>query len=196
MDKLRAYIATVKGRYHPTLNEEAGTLLKKHYEECRKSDQMSLSITVRFLESLIRLAQAHARLMFRNIVILDDAVSIILLMESSVLTRTSESFDENCLYKDPLNTIFFTDERADYYFLIEKEKILKKYGMNEYFSFARPSEISHYSRNEEFRRCELEEELNFGSFRSFSNNHTVHTQNSFEDHYGRTQHSQTKKHRK
>merc|ERR1712183_475901 len=106
MEKLREYIATVKSQFHPTLTPQAGLLLQKHYEACRLSNQMALDITIRCFESLIRLAQAHARLLFRNIVKVDDAVSIILLMESSVTTTSSDTFDDFCMFQDPLNSNF------------------------------------------------------------------------------------------
>ncbi|EED88948.1 predicted protein, partial [Thalassiosira pseudonana CCMP1335] len=58
MEKLRAYIATVRDKFHPTLTQEASQLLENHYSLCRQSKtEKSLPITVRFLESLIRLSQ-------------------------------------------------------------------------------------------------------------------------------------------
>jgi DNA replicative helicase MCM subunit Mcm2 (Cdc46/Mcm family) len=44
------------------------------------------------LESLIRLAEAHARMMFRKDIIIYDAVSIVILMEHCINTGL---FDEN-----------------------------------------------------------------------------------------------------
>lgn len=43
--------------------------------------------TVRMLESLIRMAEAHARLLMKNQATTFDAVSIIILMEHSLMTN-------------------------------------------------------------------------------------------------------------
>jgi len=48
--------------------------------------------TIRMLESLIRLAEAHARMMFRKDIIIYDAISIVILMEHCINTGL---FDEN-----------------------------------------------------------------------------------------------------
>lgn len=80
MEKLRAYIAIIRDKFHPTLTPEASQLLENHYSLCRQSkSDKSFPITVRFLESLIRLSQAHARLMYRNTVLVEDAAAIILV---------------------------------------------------------------------------------------------------------------------
>jgi DNA helicase MCM9 len=42
--------------------------------------------TVRMLESLIRLTEAHARLMMRSKATVFDAVSVIVLMEHTLMT--------------------------------------------------------------------------------------------------------------
>lgn len=126
IEKLRAYIATVKSRFRPTISHDASVLLERHYSICRSSVDMSIQITVRFLESLIRLAQAHASLMHRNVVELDDAVAVILLMESSVASCTHNS--NNFFCGDPTSS--FPDENhADIEFLLWKVKVLEKYEM-------------------------------------------------------------------
>lgn len=63
IDKLRAYIATIKSCFHPTISPNASMLLERHYSECRMSEYIEVQVTVRLLESLIRLSQANARLM-------------------------------------------------------------------------------------------------------------------------------------
>ena len=79
MEKMRAYIATIREKFHPTLTPEASGLLENHYSLCRQQENGQNLLTVRFLESLICLSQAHARLMYRDKVLLDDAVAVILL---------------------------------------------------------------------------------------------------------------------
>jgi len=56
------------------------------------------------LESLIRLTEAHARLMFRNEATLFDAVSVVLLMEHSLMTNLF----------DPLPPVLQTDPQEYY----------------------------------------------------------------------------------
>jgi len=133
MDKLRAYIATVKSYFHPTISEGASRLLERHYSECRSSEYIEVQVTVRLLESLIRLSQAHARLMHRNIVEVDDAVAVILLMECSVASTSSSNF--NVLFKDPATTVFPDEDGvADIEFILDKNKLLEKYHMLEYLT--------------------------------------------------------------
>lgn len=126
IEKLRAYVATVKSRFRPTISHDASILLERHYSLCRSSPDIAIQITVRFLESLIRLSQAHASLMHRNVVEVDDAVAIILLMESSVASTTHNS--NNSLCGDPTSS-FPEDNQADLEFLLMKSKVLEKYDM-------------------------------------------------------------------
>ena len=66
--KMRAYIAYVK-QFHPEMSLEAQEILNAYYVRQRMTDSVGKArTTVRLLESLIRLAQAHARLMFREVV--------------------------------------------------------------------------------------------------------------------------------
>jgi DNA replicative helicase MCM subunit Mcm2 (Cdc46/Mcm family) len=72
----------VKGRFNPLLSPEAQEVLMAYYQMQRRSGTSSAArTTIRMLQSLIRLAQAHARLMFRGEVIVDDAVAAIEMTE-------------------------------------------------------------------------------------------------------------------
>ena len=133
MDKLRAYIAHIREAFRPTLSSEASDLLERHYARCR-SRPSSLNVTVRFLESLIRLCQAHARLMYRRVATLQDAVAVVLLMECSAATSGglyASSFDDpqDHLFREPMHTDFPPPDRADVDFSLCERTVLERYGM-------------------------------------------------------------------
>eukprot|EP00762_Andalucia_godoyi_P001017 ANDGO_02030.mRNA.1 putative DNA helicase MCM9 len=92
LEKLQAYLCYVKSRFNPLLSYEAQQLLSKYYQMQRQKmghsvgDGDAARTTIRMLESLVRLSQAHARLSFRDHVDVDDAVVAILLMEQSTLS--------------------------------------------------------------------------------------------------------------
>ncbi|KAL6349699.1 hypothetical protein AAG906_041106 [Vitis piasezkii] len=75
--------------------------------------------TVRMLESLIRLAQAHARLMFRNEVTRLDAITAILCIESSMTTSAIVDSVGNALHSN------FT-ENPDQEYAKQERLILEK----------------------------------------------------------------------
>ncbi len=132
MEKLRAYISIVKERFQPVMSDDAALLLKQHYERCRAAQSNTIPVTVRFLESLIRLAQAHARLMYRDRVTLQDAVAVIRVMECTAFTyggfdgSNVDDFD-SVMYMDPMNIDF--PEQPDLELLCFEYQILKCYQM-------------------------------------------------------------------
>ena len=66
---LRQYIQWAKTAFQPKLSEEAEELLSGYYQLRRQHEGRQASrTTVRMLESLVRVAQAHARLMARQTV--------------------------------------------------------------------------------------------------------------------------------
>lgn len=139
MEKLRAYISFVRDRFQPVMSKHAALLLERHYEKCRSSQSNTIPVTVRFLESLIRLSQAHARLMHRNsnTVLLQDAIAVIQVMECTAFAYGG--FDgigvddfQNVMYCDPM-TIDFSSE-PDLDFLCFEYRLLDRYGMLEYMS--------------------------------------------------------------
>ncbi|KAI0983084.1 hypothetical protein GJ496_009299 [Pomphorhynchus laevis] len=78
---IRKYIAYSLKYVNPVLTTEASNILKEFYLQARQNqDSNAIPITLRFLESLIRLCKARARLFLRNECIAedaDDAVSIV-----------------------------------------------------------------------------------------------------------------------
>ncbi|KAH7679677.1 DNA helicase protein [Dioscorea alata] len=117
---LRRYIYYVKQRFKPVLTEESEQVISRYYQLQRRSGtQNAARITVRMLESLIRLAQAHARLMFRDEVTRLDAIAAILCMESSMTTSAIVDTVGNALHSN------FTDN-PDQEYARQEQLILEK----------------------------------------------------------------------
>lgn len=133
MEKLRAYISLVREKFQPTMSDDAALILERHYEKARSAQSTTIPVTVRFLESLIRLAQAHARLMFRNVVTLDDAIAVIRVMECTAFAYGGFDGDvddaENVLYCDPVSIDFSV--QPDVEFLCFKAQILQRYNLED-----------------------------------------------------------------
>jgi replicative DNA helicase Mcm len=83
-DLLKKYIAYAKN-YSPVLTMEAENRIKEYYLQLRRSaSEGQIGATPRTLESLIRLASAKARLLLRDQVTEDDALTAIALMNKMV----------------------------------------------------------------------------------------------------------------
>ncbi|NXO28208.1 MCM9 helicase, partial [Cisticola juncidis] len=84
MERMKTYFCLIKS-IQPKLSDESNLILVRYYQMQRQSNcRNAARTTIRLLESLIRLAEAHARLMFRDTVTLEDAVTVVSVMESSM----------------------------------------------------------------------------------------------------------------
>ncbi|XWS68265.1 hypothetical protein CRYUN_Cryun04dG0075800 [Craigia yunnanensis] len=117
---LRRYIDYVKKHFKPVLTKEAEKVISSYYQLQRRSATHNAArTTVRMLESLIRLAQAHARLMFRNEVTRLDAITAILCIESSMTISAIVDSIGNALHSN------FT-ENPDQEYAKQERSILEK----------------------------------------------------------------------
>ncbi|XP_065095373.1 DNA helicase MCM9-like [Ochlerotatus camptorhynchus] len=83
LERLQTHFLAIKD-IHPRITDDANTILGAYYKLCRADPSRDPSrTTVRLLDSLVRLSQAHARLLFRDEVTPVDAITVIRLMESS-----------------------------------------------------------------------------------------------------------------
>lgn len=121
LERLQAYIIHVK-TINPVTTEPANQVMSKYYQLQRQTDCLSSGrTTVRLLESLVRLSQAHARLMMREEVILQDAIVAVAVMECSM---QGSALLGNI---DALHSSFPVD--ADEEYIIQEKLILNKLGL-------------------------------------------------------------------
>ncbi|KAL3280038.1 hypothetical protein HHI36_017545 [Cryptolaemus montrouzieri] len=81
LEMLQAYFNIIK-KINPPLTEEANRILGTYYQlQRRQSFRNKSRTTVRLLDSLVRLSQGHARLVFHNSVQIVDAIMAVVLVE-------------------------------------------------------------------------------------------------------------------
>ncbi|ETW33102.1 hypothetical protein PFTANZ_06179 [Plasmodium falciparum Tanzania (2000708)] len=83
-EKLKEYINYVKNGFFPNFDKSSKLILITYYSTLRKYNDGDNGTTVRTLESLIRLSEAHSKLILNKKVTSDDVINIILLVELSL----------------------------------------------------------------------------------------------------------------
>ncbi|GET93013.1 DNA replication factor, putative [Leishmania tarentolae] len=123
VDEVARYLWWVRTQYAtadgPFLSDPAADLLSRYYEIQRQRGASpalddAVPVTVRFLESLVRLTQAHAKLHLQTMCTLDDAAMAVFLMERTAYSlkcpldavepgmySSSRELDEVFLSDDP-----------------------------------------------------------------------------------------------
>uniref|UniRef100_A0A672ZPN0 DNA replication licensing factor MCM2 n=1 Tax=Sphaeramia orbicularis TaxID=375764 RepID=A0A672ZPN0_9TELE len=87
---MRKYIIYAKERVHPKLNQMDQDKVARIYSDLRKESMAtgSIPITVRHIESMIRMAEAHAKMHLRDYVLEDDVnMAIRVMLESFIDTQ-------------------------------------------------------------------------------------------------------------
>lgn len=86
MSLLKDYIGYARTNFFPVLSPEAQENLKHSYVEMRRvgSSRGQISAYPRQLESLIRMAEAHAKMHFKNVVDLEDVEEAKRLMREAI----------------------------------------------------------------------------------------------------------------
>ena len=145
---LKSYIQWAT-QLNPIMDQEAESIILTYYQSLRQSyDRNSARTTIRALESLVRVATAHARLMGRQNVNVDDAVVSVMIAEVSLdyffvcffqlqLTPSLQATQHSLGVIDPDSTVLDSygvggamasdDPEKDYYRV--KRKILVELGI-------------------------------------------------------------------
>ncbi|RFU31335.1 hypothetical protein B7463_g5024, partial [Scytalidium lignicola] len=94
---LTAYISYARARCHPKISDEASKELVDSYVEMRKlgedvrAAERRITATTRQLESMIRLAEAHAKMRLSEIVTRDDVVEAVRLIKSALKQSATDA---------------------------------------------------------------------------------------------------------
>merc|ERR1712183_162018 len=112
---LKKYIIYARQKFHPKLHQMDQEKVAKMYSELRRESMAtgSIPITVRHIESMIRMAEAHAKVHLREYVREDDInIAIRIMLESfidtqkfSVMKNMKQTFSKYLSYKKDNNEL-------------------------------------------------------------------------------------------
>ena len=87
---LKKYVIYARQKFHPKLHQMDQEKVAKMYSELRRESMAtgSIPITVRHIESMIRMAEAHAKMHLREFVSEDDVnMAMRVMLESFIDTQ-------------------------------------------------------------------------------------------------------------
>lgn len=99
------------------INEDVCQILLKYYTKKRTMEGVNEFNTIRLLESLVRLSEAHSKLMNKNSVEEEDAFSAIILMETTINSISTIDFDVDEVFVNEM------------YFKKVKEQLCRKFNI-------------------------------------------------------------------
>ncbi|XP_040206251.1 DNA helicase MCM9 isoform X2 [Rana temporaria] len=163
MEKMKTYFCLIK-TLQPKMSEGANMILMRYYQLQRQSDSRNAArTTIRLLESLIRLAEAHARLMYRDVVTIEDAITVVSVMESSMQGGALLG-GVNALHTS------FPDNPQEQY-QVQCELLLERLGLQNIM-------------REELQRLERQQYLDTNRLQQDDNNTTATTEGSIKTPHG------------
>jgi DNA replication licensing factor MCM2 len=176
---LKTYIIYAKEKVHPKLHQMDQDKVARMYSDLRRESMAtgSVPITVRHIESMIRIAEAHARMHLRDYVSDDDVnMAIRVTLESftdtqkySVMRTMRKNFSKYLIYKRDNNELLFFLLRQ-----LVQEQVT--YLRNRYGGPQEVVEISEKDLQERARQINIQNLQPFYDSDIFKTNHFVHDQ--------------------
>nr|XP_034828830.1 DNA helicase MCM9 [Maniola hyperantus] len=156
IEKLQMYIGLI-GPRHTQMTKSANTILQCYYMTQRKSENRDPSrTTVRMLDSLIRLSQAHCRLMYRTTILPIDAIFAISLVDLSM---------QDCTLEDTVDALHSTFLKyPDFDYLCTAKKLLTKLNLIGIWK----EELFYYGKLLQIDLRTLENDIERGNYKLFT----------------------------
>ncbi|KXS19767.1 MCM-domain-containing protein [Gonapodya prolifera JEL478] len=139
---LRKYIAYARTYVNPVISEEAAHILQDFYMTLRSKYRSSDStpITTRQLESLVRLAEARARLELREFVTMEDARDVVDIMRHSLFECYEDEHGQADIARSQMGTGM--SKRGDQKRFVSELQRLAQMTTNSMFAHDRLFEIA------------------------------------------------------
>ncbi|KAL0832169.1 hypothetical protein ABMA28_001626 [Loxostege sticticalis] len=156
LEKLQMYISLV-GPKPTDMTKSANIILQSYYMTQRKSEYRDPSrTTVRMLDSLVRLSQAHCRLMFRSTILPVDAIVAVSLVDLSM---------QDCTLSDTVDALHSTFQRCpDFDYLCTAKKLLTKLQLLDIWQ----NELLYYGKLLQVDHKTLESDIDRGNYQLFA----------------------------
>ncbi|CAK1579457.1 unnamed protein product [Parnassius mnemosyne] len=156
IEKLQMYISLV-GPRRTEMSKSANAIIQSYYMMQRKSNNRDPSrTTVRMLDSLVRLSQAHCRLMFRTTILPVDAIMAVSLMDLSM---------QDCTLDDTMDALHSAFQKyPDFEYLRTANKVLKRLNLHHIWK----EELLYYAKLLRVDYKTLESEVEKGNPQLFS----------------------------
>lgn len=156
IEKLQMYISLV-GPKVTKMTKSANIILQSYYMTQRKSEHRDPSrTTVRMLDSLVRLSQAHCRLMYRTTILPMDAIIAVSLVDLSM---------QDCTLDDTVDALHSTFQKyPDYDYLCTAKKLLTRLNLYEIWH----TELLYYAKLLHVDHKTLENNIESGNYNLFA----------------------------